>query len=123
MAQWARTVDGDMLLPTIGSGQSAIVTDPATCAKIKIPSVLQFVKGEWVLDQNLGFPWLTVWAQKNPNLFALKQLFRKTLLGVSVGMPAIVQITDLAVIYTSAIRNLLYATSVRLATGQTVNVP
>jgi hypothetical protein len=123
MAQWARTLTGDMLLPTIGSGQSAIVTDPATCAKIKIPSVFQFVKGEWVLDQNLGFPWPTVWSQKNPNLFVLKQLFRKTLLGITVGMPPVVAITDLAMAYASAIRDLKYSTAVRLATGQNVTVP
>jgi hypothetical protein len=124
-------VDGSMLFPTTGStgpnaaqtnGAAAIVTDPALCAQIKIPSVLKFVLGEWILDTSEGFPWRTIWGQKSPDLFSLKQLIRKTLLGITVGMPPIASIVDLATTYDAALRNLLYQTSVKLSTGQIVTV-
>jgi hypothetical protein len=123
MAQWAQTIEGDMLFPTNGEGASAITTDPATCAAIKITAVFGMVLGEWTLDTTKGFPWLSIWSQKNPNAFSLKQLFRKTLLGIAVGMERVASIEDLALTYDSALRNLSYALFVRLASGQLVAVP
>lgn len=112
-----------MLFPLRGSGQAAITTDPATCAQIKIKSVFQMVLGEWSLDVNEGFPWPSIWSQKNPNLFALAQLFRKTLLGIRVGMPPVAAIVDLPLTYDPVTRNLQYGATVKLSSGQIVSVP
>jgi hypothetical protein len=123
MAQWARDENGFMLFPTAGNGAAAIVTDAATCAEIKIPSVFGLVLGEWILDTTLGFPWRQIWGQKNPNLFGIRQLFRKALLAINVGMPPVASIVDLSTLYDANKRSLAYKASVRLATGQVVTVP
>lgn len=116
---WARTETGDMLLPTTGEGASALVTDVATWVSIKIVSVLSFVLGEWQLDQSLGFPWPSIWAQKSPSIPALRLLFRKTLAAI----PFVAQVNDVALSYDPTTRNLSYALSVTLTTGETVSVP
>jgi hypothetical protein len=122
-AQWALTTEGDMLFPTNGEGASAITTDPATCAEIKISCVFGLVLGEWTLDTTQGFPWLPIWSQKNPNVYALAALFRATILGISVGMLPVASIEDLSLTYAAAVRNLAYAAWVKLSSGQLVRVP
>jgi hypothetical protein len=122
-AQWMLTDQGDMYFPTSGSGADAITTDPATCANIKIAAEFGLVKGEWTLDTNVGFPWMSIWGQKNPNVFSLKQLFRKTLFGIKVGMLPVASIEDLNLLYDSALRDTKYNARVKLANGQVVTVP
>jgi hypothetical protein len=119
MTQWARTQSGDMLLPTMGEGASALVTDIGTCAVIKIKAGLQFILGEWFLDQTLGFPWLPIWQQRNPDVTSIRQQIRKFVLGV----PTVVEVVDLSVAYNAPLRDLQYALSARLSNGQIVSVP
>jgi len=115
--QWARTANGkDLLLPTLGSGQSALERDPLACAQIKLSSVLAFVKGEWALDESIGFPWRDIWGHKNPNLVAIRHTFRKYILAT----PPVVALVDFALAYNAAVRNIAYAFEARIATGETV---
>jgi hypothetical protein len=116
---WARTETGDMLLPTTGEGANALISDLTTWVQIKIVAVLSFVLGEWALDTSLGFPWPSILGQKNPNLPALRLLFRKTLAAI----PFVASVDDVALGFDPVTRNFTYALSVTLTNGQTVSVP
>lgn len=113
-----------MLFPPNGQGADALVTDLAAIAAIKIPSVLEFVLGEWKLDEGLGFPWPQIWAQKNPLLPQLQALFRKAILAITINnAPLVASVTDLSIGLNTKARDLSYAVSVTLVNGQTVSIP
>lgn len=119
MSTWARTANGDMYLPPNGQGASAIVYTAGAIVAIKIPSVLQFVLGEWALNTNEGFDWFSVWSQKNPILALLEQKIRAAILAI----PLVASIVSLSTAYSLQTRNVQYALAVKLTTGQTVTVP
>jgi hypothetical protein len=122
--EWARTETGDMYFPPNGQGADALVSDLATVAAIKIPSVLEFVLGEWKLDQSLGFPWQQIWAQKNPLLPQLQALFRKAILAITINSaPLVATVTDVSIALNTRERNLSYSVSCTLVNGQEITVP
>lgn len=55
-------------MPLVGSGVSAIETDPAVCAEWKLGDRFRLWQGEWFANITLGFPWPSFLRQKNPNL-------------------------------------------------------
>jgi hypothetical protein len=113
-----------MFFPTNGHGADALVTDLAQIAAIKIPSVLEFVLGEWALDTALGFPWQSIWAQKRPNVPQIQALFRKAILAITVaGKLLVAAVTDLSVAYNPQTRDFSYQLAVTLVNGQQVSVP
>src|SRR5271166_6922442 len=105
--EWARTEEGFMLFPTNGNGADALISSGGPSgvglgpiAKIKIPSVLEFVLAEWDLDQSIGFNWRAIWSQKNPLLPQLQAQFRKALLAITIppgNTLLVATVTDLSV--------------------------
>lgn len=104
MSTWARTADGDIVLPPIGQGASALVTDPDQCCAIKLTDRFNFWKGEWFLDTSQGFPWQAILGQKRPNVVAIRQLFRKAILETA----PVVSVDDLGASYDPVKRDLRY---------------
>lgn len=117
MTVWARTDQGDMLLPTVGSGQSALVTDPDAATTIKLSDRYQLVEGEYFLDPTAGFPWPKV-RVRNPNLIAIRQLLRN----YALACPRVARVVDVALTYAPTLRNLAYALKATTITGSSVPV-
>lgn len=114
MSTWARTQSGDLLFPTLGSGQSALVTDPGEQCAITLQDKLSFWLGEWFLDTSQGVPWLQVLGIKNPNVNAIRAMLRS----IIQGTPPVVSVDELQALYTPSRRSFAYTFSASLATGQ-----
>ena len=129
--EWARTEQGFMAFPTTGNGADALVSSGGPngvglgpIALIKIPSVLQFVFGEWALDESLGFNWQAIWAQKSPLLAQLQAQIRKAILAIQInGATLVASVSDLAVAYASDTRAFQYALTATLVNGTQVSLP
>lgn len=53
---------------------------------------LRFFKGEWYADENVGIPyWQSILARKNPDLAAIREIFRQAIL-VTPGIASITSI-------------------------------
>jgi len=111
---WARTASGDLLFPTLGSGQSALVTDPGAQCAITLQDKLSFWLGEWFLDTSQGVPWLQVLGIKNPNVSAIRAMLRS----IIEGTPPVVSVNELSAVFTPARRSFAYQFSATLASGQ-----
>jgi hypothetical protein len=118
MSTWAQTSQGDMVLPTIGNGPSALEHDPRVCAQVRIRAALQTIEGEWFLDTTLGFPWRDV-TKKNPDLVAIRHRLHKFLLAI----PGVLAVDDLALRYNRQLRDVQYQATVRMDDGTTVSLP
>lgn len=114
MSTLALTASGDLLIPAIGKGATALVTDPDLCAAMKIADGLRMILGEWIFDTRQGFPWRQIWGQKKPNLVAIRQLLRKAIL--QLGAPTVISVTDAAVFF-SKTRQLQYTFAAKTNSG------
>jgi hypothetical protein len=119
VSTWARTESGDVVLPTVGGGETVIETDPYECTRIAIGDALGFVFGEWFLNVNKGQKWFQWLGMKSPPLAEIRASVRAAILGV----PLVVSILDLSFTWDRATRNLAYSWSVRITTGQIVSGP
>lgn len=63
--------------------RATLITDPAAAGAQKLSNKFRFFLGEWFLDQRLGVPYYQVVFVKNPDLGAIKQLFRKVIMGTA----------------------------------------
>lgn len=119
MSTWAQDpVTGDMLMPKIGSGASAIITDPVECAALRIQNGLRLWQGNWQLDLNQGFPWGPALSNKNPNLVALSNQLKSAIL--LLGAPVVVAQPAIAMAFAQATRSLKFAFNAKATTGQTI---
>ncbi|HXN32722.1 MAG TPA: hypothetical protein VN894_12705 [Polyangiaceae bacterium] len=107
-----------MILPKIGSGVSAILTDPVQCAALRIQNGLQLWLGNWKLDQSQGFPWQQILANKNPNLVAASNKLKSAIL--LLGAPVVISVPSVQMAFNTTIRNLVYAFTALAATGQQI---
>jgi hypothetical protein len=107
-----------LVLPSIGSGVAALVTDPVQSAAIRIQDGLLMVLGNWKLDTSQGFPWQSVQGKKNPALVAISNLFRKAIL--TLGAPVVISVTQLQIVFFSAARDLKYRFQAPANTGATI---
>jgi hypothetical protein len=111
---WARDpATLDLVFPTIGGGEVALVTDPNAECAIKLRDRFRLWLGEWFLDTRQGFPWLDILGQKQPDLVAVKQLIRKALLQT----PTVANVDDVSVDFERATRTLSYAFTVHTTGG------
>ncbi len=88
----------------------AVETDPQECARIKIQDQFELGLGEWFIDQTQGVPYVNggsrqVLGVKNPNLGAIRALFRSIILQT----PGIVAVQELTVSYDPGTRQLSYS--------------
>lgn len=92
------TIDDDIL---VENDQLDIVDgDDAIVQHLKIR--LRFFLSEWFLDQRLGIPYLEQILVKNPNLVAVRNIFREAILET----PGIATITRFDLRVDAAIRKL-----------------
>lgn len=63
---------------------------------------LQFLKGEWFLDQRVGIPYLQELLKKNPDPAIVRSVFRQAILSA----PGIASLENFEMTYTSATRTL-----------------
>ena len=119
MSTWARTSSGDMLLPSIGQGATAIITDPDQCAAIRIQDGLLMFLGNWLLDTSQGMAWSQqVLGKKNPPLVAISNLIRKAIL--TLGSPVVIAVTQLNIAFFRSARDLKYSFQAASNTGATI---
>lgn len=86
---------------SLAGGQATFIDDIDYAAQ-KVKQRLQFLKGEWFADTNLGFPLLQEVCVKNPDLTAVRGLYRKHILAV----PGIVRVAKLDLSFDPASRKL-----------------
>lgn len=68
----------------------------------KLTVRLQFLLGEWVLDQRLGMPYVGNILVKNPNFSVIRSIFRQAILKT----PGVESLTRLVFNFDAATRNL-----------------
>jgi hypothetical protein len=107
MSTWNQTAQGDMVMPQIGAGASAILTDPVQCAALRIQNGLQLWFQNWKLDQNQGFPWQQILANKQPNLIAASNKLKSAIL--LLGAPVVISVPSVQMAFNTTLRNLVYA--------------
>ncbi len=106
MSTLARTPDGDVALTTVNNKKRiTIVTDPSQATAIKLADRFSLWRGEWFLDTREGVPYLQTVFRKNPDLNAIRSLFRFVILTT----PGIVRVDDLTLDYDPRARNLSYS--------------
>ena len=105
-----RTIPAGDLDVSTGSFQT--LTGPEYAAQ-KIRQRFKLFLGEWFLDQSLGVPWFTQVFVKNPNLDAIRALFRAELLKV----PGIVSVGQIESSFVPATRTLSLAYVATYQTG------
>lgn len=76
------------------SGIDAIAQDLTIC--------LQFFKGEWFLDPDIGVPYFEQVFVKNPNLDAIRVIFRSVILS----RPGVLSLSDFTVAFDAKTRVL-----------------
>ena len=106
MSTWSQTPQGDVVMPKIGSGVAAILTDPVQCSALRIQNGLQFWSRNWKLDQNQGFPWQQILANKNPNLIAASNKLKSAIL--LLGAPVVISVPSVQMAFNTTLRNLVY---------------
>lgn len=117
MSTLARAANGDLALAVVGNvKQIQLVTDPSTATAIKLQDRFNFWLGEWFLDVRQGVPYLTTVFVKNPDINAIRQLFRKIILTT----PNIVSVAELVVNYNPGQRSLFYSFAAIDNTGATI---
>lgn len=79
MSTFAQTGDGDLSLVT---GQLVLVEDVAEAAAIELRNKFLFGKGEYFLDTREGVPYFERVFLKNPDVLAIRELFRSVILSV-----------------------------------------
>jgi hypothetical protein len=114
MSTWAR-VGADILMPTIGNGASAIITDPVECAALRINDGLQMWLGSWALDTSQGFPWPQILANKNPNLIAAANKLKSAIL--LLGAPVVIAVPSAALAFVQQTRSMAYSFQALAQTG------
>ena len=83
-----------------------IEADQRTCAAVKIQDEFELGLGEWFLDVTQGVPYIgTVLGVKNPNVAAIRAMFRSIILQA----PGIVAVQELRVDYDPRARTLAYS--------------
>ncbi len=107
-----------MVIPALGKGPTAIVTDPAQCAAIRINDGLQMWLGNWQLDVSQGLPWQQIRGQKRQSLVAIGNLLRKAIL--DLGAPTIIKVTQLSIVFATSLRDLGYSFTALADTGAKV---
>lgn len=113
MATLARTPSGDI---DISTHNLVIVTDPVQCAAIALADRLALGLGEWFLDTRLGVPYLQVLGVKNPDLSAIRAMFRSIILST----PTIVDVVELNTQFLKASRTFSYFFRAKCNTGQVI---
>lgn len=113
MATFARTLTGDL---DTSSHNLVLVTDLVQCAAIALADRLALGLGEWFLDSRLGVPYLQVLGVKNPDLNAIRAMFRAIILAT----PTIVEVVELQTVFDKSKRTFSYGFRARCDTGATI---
>lgn len=118
MSTLSRTPQGDIALVVGANGLKTIplVTGSAQACAIKLQGRFQMALGEWFLNVLEGVPYFQTVLVKNPDLGAIRQLFRKVILGT----PPIVSVTDLSLDYDPRKRTLGYSFEAVTDAGTTI---
>jgi hypothetical protein len=98
MTTFRLTSDGDLDLST----NNIVLIDGDEALIQKLKARLQFFRGEWFLDRNIGFPYWTDVFLKAPDLTVVRSLYRQTILGC----PGIDSLNSLELDYIAAERRL-----------------
>lgn len=77
MSTFQQTTDRDLALV---NGELVLVDDIAQCAAIELQNKFLFGKGEYFLDTREGIPYFEKIFVKNPDVLAIRQLFRSLIL-------------------------------------------
>ncbi len=108
------TPEGDWDLSARGL---TLTRDLPTYTAQKLRGRLQFFRGEWFLDQRIGFPWnQSVFSIKNPDLRSIRQLLRRTILSV----PSVENVDRAEASLDAASRVLSLSFAARLNDGSTL---
>lgn len=100
-----------------GLKRIALITDRAKACAIKLQDRFQMALGEWFLNVNEGVPYFQTVLVKNPDLGAIRQLFRKVILSI----PPIASVEDLSFSYAVGRRTLGYTFNAITDSGQTIS--
>lgn len=94
----------------------SLVTDRATAAAIKLADRFKMWLGEWFLDIRQGVPYIQTVFVKNPDISAVRQLFRQIILTT----PPIVTCNDVQLVYNPQQRQLNYNFAAVTDTGAVI---
>ena len=112
-------VTGDFYL----IGPSLAMVSDGTAITQAVKSALSLFLGEWYLDTSIGTAWFQNILVKNPDLNAIREIFREQILGVQ-GITGIVQLN---LDYSPGARSLSVSYTATADAGQlisgTVSVP
>lgn len=117
------TTVADVFNPIVGDlyltpdGQMVFTSDLATEVAQEIRQVLNFFQGEWFLDQNEGMPYFESILVKNPDLQAIKGIFRKALLDVN----HVERVNEMDIVLDDQTRVAQVNFIVQLSTGDTLD--
>lgn len=89
-------------------------TDPNAEIRQKIAVRLQFFKGEWFLDQNIGVPYFQAILIKNPNLPTIQSIYRQAI----VSVPGVSDLRNFAFTFDAPARKLSVSFAVVTDTSQ-----
>lgn len=95
----------------------ALVTDPNQEIAIRLQDRFLLALGEWFLDTRIGVPYFQVVFVKNPDVAAIRALFRK----VIETTPGIVSVTELSTNYDPAGRTLTWSFTATTDNGATIS--
>jgi hypothetical protein len=103
-------VDGDLV---VDGGDLAQVKDAEAIVQA-CTLALSLFRGEWFLDEALGVPYYESVLVKNPNLAAIREIYRRKLLSVD----GVDEVLSLNLDYNRSTRKLLIAWRVSSAFGE-----
>ena len=113
MATLALTSQGDF---DISSGNLRIVTDPAQALATKLQARFRMWRGEWYLDTRQGVPYRELVLVKNPDIQAIRTMFRSVLSRT----PGVASVDSFTLTYDRNARSAAYSFRVLTDTGAVI---
>jgi len=114
VSTFAQETNGDL---KITNGQLVLVTRVADVVAIELRNRFLFVKGEWFLDTRLGVPYLAFVFVKNPDLIAIRSLFRKVIIDTN----GVVDVLEMNLSFDSTTRKLSFTFRAQCVDGNVVS--
>ena len=107
--------NGDL---TFGNGLGNYITNTQAVAQILKTRLLLFT-GEWWADLNDGLPlWTNILGVSSANISAITLIIQNRILGT----PQVLNVTDLAIVYNSAVRSYSFSCTVTTSYSTTITV-
>jgi len=105
-----KLTDGDL---AIESNSLVLLTDPVEETAQRLTTKFKFFLGEWAFDPRVGLPLFDRVFVKNPNLVAVRAMYREAILGD----PNVDSLVSLTLDYDRALRKLTLSFEAQLKDG------